>query len=103
MTAVAQARYSDRGVGLPEQVRYRCNACGNLTRFDVIEERRTRSFYHYTLGGELAVEHTEDLEHRVEQVICRWCQTGTSVSSVASDEQLQASEDRHIGSGDEAT
>src|SRR5215469_7120555 len=32
--------------------RYRCDACGNLTRFDVIATRRTREFHHYNLGGD---------------------------------------------------
>jgi hypothetical protein len=38
------------------QVRYRCSACGNITRFDVVADRRTRAFYHFSVGGELKVE-----------------------------------------------
>jgi hypothetical protein len=53
--------------------RYRCTACGNLTRFDVVETRRTRSFHHYTVGGELVVEDVEVLAHEIESVRCRWC------------------------------
>ena len=53
--------------------RYRCTACGNVTRFDVTATRRTRSFHHYTIGGDLTVEDTEVLEERVESVSCRWC------------------------------
>ena len=53
--------------------RYRCTACGNLTRFDVVESRRTRSFHHYTVGGELMVEDEEVLDHAIESVECRWC------------------------------
>jgi hypothetical protein len=53
--------------------RYRCKACGNLTRFDVTERKRTRSFYHFTLGGEVSVEEEEALEHEIERVACRWC------------------------------
>ena len=41
--------------------RYRCTACGNLTRFDVISTRRSRSFHHYSVGGELEVESVEVL------------------------------------------
>lgn len=52
---------------------YRCGACGNRTRFDVFERKRTRSFYHFTLGGELTVEEEESLEHELERVVCRWC------------------------------
>ena len=53
--------------------RYRCTACGNLTRFDVTTSRRTTAFHHYTVGGELTVEEPEVLEERVEEVVCRWC------------------------------
>ena len=56
--------------------RYRCKACGNVTRFDVLATRRTRSFHHYTIGGELEIEEEEVLEDRVEQVTCRWCSAG---------------------------
>jgi hypothetical protein len=53
--------------------RYRCAACGNITRFDVVATRRTRAFHHYSIGGELEIEEEEVLEERVEQVTCRWC------------------------------
>jgi transposase len=53
--------------------RYRCGACGNVTRFDVVATRRTRAFHHYSLGGDLQVEEEEVLDERVEQVTCRWC------------------------------
>ncbi len=54
-------------------MRYRCSACGNVTRFDVVATRRTRAFHHYSIGGELDVEEEEVLEHHVERVTCRWC------------------------------
>jgi hypothetical protein len=53
--------------------RYRCNACGNITRFDVVATRRTRAFHHYSIGGDLEIEEEDVLEERVEQVTCRWC------------------------------
>ena len=53
--------------------RYRCRACGNLTRFDVVATSRTRAFWHYSVGGDLQVEDEEVLERRVERVTCRWC------------------------------
>ena len=56
---------------MPE--RYRCAACGNVTRFDVTATRRTRAFHHYTIGGELTVEDVEVLDEQVESVSCRWC------------------------------
>ncbi|MGH8998121.1 MAG: hypothetical protein ACRDY7_01875 [Acidimicrobiia bacterium] len=54
-------------------VRYRCTACGNLTRFDVVAWRRSRAYYHFTVGGELQVEEEEELAAEVEDVTCRWC------------------------------
>jgi len=56
--------------------RYRCDACGNLTRFDVVATRRTRSFHHFSVGGDLSIEDEEVLDHVVESVTCRWCGAG---------------------------
>jgi transcription elongation factor Elf1 len=70
--------------------RYRCTACGNLTRFDVVSHRRTRSFHHYSLGGELRVEDEVVLEETVEEVSCRWCGTGASVERVEVVETVEA-------------
>lgn len=56
--------------------RFRCDGCGNLTRFDVEATRRTREFHHYTVGGELDVEESEIVEEHIEAVTCRWCGAG---------------------------
>jgi len=69
----------------PRVARYRCSACGNLTRFDVTTTRRVRSFHHYTVGGELAIEDSEVLDERVEEVLCRWCGHGTAVEEIGDD------------------
>jgi hypothetical protein len=63
----------------PVPARYRCTACGNLTRFDVTSTRRERAFHHYSIGGELTVEEREVLSEAVESVMCRWCGNGTAV------------------------
>ena len=68
--------------------RYRCDACGNLTRFTVTATRRTRAFYHFTLGGDLSVEDEELLDETIDSVECRWCAHGRSV--VAVDDQPDA-------------
>jgi hypothetical protein len=65
--------------------RYRCTLCGNLTRFDVVERKRSRSFYHYTLGGMLSVDEEEVLEREVEEVRCRWCNSGANVEEVGAE------------------
>ena len=62
--------------------RYRCKACGNLTRFDVTMSRRTSAFWHYTVGGELAVEEERVLSESVESVSCRWCGNGSAVEAI---------------------
>jgi hypothetical protein len=54
-------------------VRYRCAACGNLTRFDVIATRRTRAFHHFSVSGDLTVEDESVLDEHVDEVTCRWC------------------------------
>lgn len=57
---------------------YRCESCGNKTRFDVFERKRVKAFHHFSLGGEDSIEEEEVLEREVEKVVCRWC--GQSVS-----------------------
>jgi hypothetical protein len=59
--------------------RYRCSACGNRTRFDVVVTRRTRAFHHFSLGGELTIEEEEVLAESVDEVSCRWCASGRAV------------------------
>ncbi len=72
---------------------YRCEACGNKTRFDVVETKRVRAFHHFNLAGELTIEEEEVLGHEVESVTCRWCgskdaiEDAPSISSDASAEQ----------------
>ncbi len=59
--------------------RYRCTACGNLTRFDVTVTRRSRAYHHYTLGGELQIDDFQLLSEEVEEVSCRWCGSAANV------------------------
>jgi hypothetical protein len=66
--------------------RYRCSACGNLTRFDVTLSRRVREFRHFTMGGELEVESVDVLDEEVESVECRWCRaTGDAIEVLTLD------------------
>jgi len=62
-----------------ETARYRCTACGNLTRFDVTATRTTRSFHHYTVGGELQIDDVEVLSESISDIRCRWCGTAEFV------------------------
>ena len=58
---------------------YRCDACGNKTRFDVFETKSVRAFHHYSLGGELEIEEEELLERSVARIVCRWCGSADSI------------------------
>jgi len=62
--------------------RYRCTACGNLTRFNVVTSRRTKAFHHFSVGGDLNVEDVEVLEESVEEVTCRWCGNGKAIEII---------------------
>ena len=65
------------------ETRYRCNSCGNLTRFDVTVTSTVRAFHHYSVGGELSVEEAETIAERVDSVECRWCGPSGSVEVVS--------------------
>jgi hypothetical protein len=58
---------------------YRCDACGNKTRFDVFETKKVRTYQHFTLGGDVTIEEEEILDHDVERVVCRWCGSAESI------------------------
>jgi hypothetical protein len=66
--------------------RYRCDGCGNLTRFDVTVSQTTKAYYHYTVGGDLEVENESVLSRHVDEVVCRWCGHGRSVVEIADEE-----------------
>jgi hypothetical protein len=48
----------------------------------VTATRRTKAFYHYTVGGELEVEDEEVLAEEIDEVTCRWCSSASSVERV---------------------
>ena len=62
--------------------RYRCAACGNRTRFNVVTSRRTKAFHHYSVGGDLVIEEVEVLDESVDSVSCRWCSNGGSIEVI---------------------
>jgi transposase len=63
----------DLARGLRPGARFRCDGCGNVTRFDVVATTRARRYHHYDLGGSFQVEEEEVLATAVESVTCRWC------------------------------
>ena len=75
--------YSAAVESAPRDVRYRCNACGNLTRFDVVRRAWTRAFVHFSLGGEPTVEQEEVLDSTIERVECRWCGSADQIETIS--------------------
>ncbi len=65
--------------------RYRCRACGNLTRFDVTTTRTVKAYHHYSVGGELTVEDPEVLAEQTDEVMCRWCNSAQGVEELPAD------------------
>jgi hypothetical protein len=63
--------------------RWRCGACGNLTRFDVTRTRRTTEYWHVDLAGEPLVEESTLRGETVESVVCRWCGRSDAIELVA--------------------
>jgi DNA-directed RNA polymerase subunit RPC12/RpoP len=72
---------------------YRCDACGNKTRFDIFETKRVRAFHHYSLGGKLEVEEEEVLDSNLEKVVCRWCGSSDSIKREAGSAEPQEQQD----------
>ena len=66
--------------GLESGWRFRCDGCGNVTRFDVVQTARTRRYHHFDLGGAVTIEDEELLERTIESVTCRWCGRADAIS-----------------------
>jgi hypothetical protein len=71
------------GPAVPDaSTRWRCGACGNLTRFDVTRSRRTTEFWHFDLAGDHQVEETQLRDEVLESVTCRWCGRSDAIELV---------------------
>ena len=68
--------------GLQDGKRFRCVACGNLTRFDVETVERVRRYWHVDLSGTGRAEEETCLDVTVEAVICRWCGSSDHVEVI---------------------
>lgn len=71
-------------VGLRPGTRYRCRACGNLTRFDVESVERVRRFWHADLSGTGQIEEEQRSEITITNVTCRWCTSADAVEVIDS-------------------
>ena len=64
---------------------YRCEACGNKTRFDVYDTVQRRRFEHADLGGEVTIEDEEIITRTIDSVVCRWCDSSDRVVEAQTD------------------
>lgn len=71
-----------RPAGLEPGKRWRCDACGNLTRFDVETTERVRRFWHLDLAGQGAAEEEDFVAVQVVSIACRWCGSKDAVRVV---------------------
>ncbi len=69
-----------------EKARYRCEACGNLTRFDVQATHTVRERLDFSLGGERRVETLEILSRSADLILCRWCGSSREVVRIDQEE-----------------
>ncbi len=53
-----------------------------MTRFDVTVSKQTKSFYHFSIGGDLRIESEEVLQETVDEVSCRWCGHSKSIEVI---------------------
>jgi hypothetical protein len=83
-------------VELVSATRYRCDGCGNLTRFDVTTSQTTKAFHHYSVGGDMMVEEQEILAYNVDDVVCRWCGHGNSVVEITGEELVDPGESSKV-------
>lgn len=88
----------DLPAGLEPGHRYRCGACGNLTRFDVETVERVRRFWHAELSGQARVEEASPLEVEVVGVTCRWCGSADAIEVV----EAPGAEEPAAGGGEAA-
>ncbi|MET0895815.1 MAG: hypothetical protein ABWY80_08185 [Acidimicrobiia bacterium] len=71
-------------------VRYRCTACGNLTRFEVVASQRTRALHHFSVAGDLTIEDEAVLDSSVDLVSCVWCGAkGDAIAEIPADEPVE--------------
>lgn len=64
---------------------YRCEACGNKTRFDVYDTVQRKRFEHADLGGEITIEDEEIVSRTLNKVVCRWCERSDTVVETQQD------------------
>lgn len=82
-----EEKLADQETGAPpkslaqllESHRYRCKACGGLTRFDVVRTVTFKTFHHQKVHGPASFEELEVVSDTIDKVICRYCGHGKEV------------------------
>ncbi|MEE8602444.1 hypothetical protein [Euzebya tangerina] len=69
----AAPAHAGAAVGLEPGTRFKCEGCGNLTRFDVVATERTQRYWHVSVSGVGEVEESVTQEQTIHSVTCRWC------------------------------
>lgn len=82
----------DLADGMQPDKRFRCDGCGNLTRFDLEVVERARRFWHADLSGEGHVEGEEIVSQEVVDAVCHWCGTGEAVEVVPAPGAVETSQ-----------
>lgn len=62
--------------------RYRCTACGGLTRFRIKRSVLVETYYHQTVAGDIIPETPVVLSDEIISVECVWCGHGKGVEEI---------------------
>jgi hypothetical protein len=62
--------------------RFKCNACGGLTRFSIKRSLLVETYYHQTVAGDIIPETPEVLTDEIISVECVWCGHGKNVEEI---------------------
>lgn len=106
-TAARPATAGSSALAVPDELhRWRCGGCGNMTRFDVVREAKTREFWHLDLAGGSTEEDTDTVSERIASVACRWCGRDDAIEVVerpgarpGADHGIELSVDQGVSQG----
>lgn len=62
--------------------RFRCTACGGLTRFSIKRSLLVETYYHQTIAGDIIPETPVVLADEIISVECVWCGHGKNVEEI---------------------
>lgn len=62
--------------------RFKCTACGGLTRFRIKRSLIVEIYYHQTIAGDIIPETPEVLCDEIVSAECVWCGHGKNVEQI---------------------